>query len=86
MIEGTYLDKEEAKKIFNELEIEFVPVLEFKNLNEAINYVKETEDSIQQPGDKIEGLVCYPTERIYDHKGSRIIVKIKRKDLAKLID
>ena len=86
MIDDTYLDKENSQKIFKELGIEFVPVMAFENLQQAINYVENVEESIQCKGDKIEGLVCYPIKRIYDHQGNRIIVKIKKKDLAKLID
>lgn len=86
MVEDTYLDKETSYKMFEEIGIEFVPVMLFKNLQEAIDYVKNVEDSIQCQGDKTEGLVCYPIKRVYDHQGNRIIVKIKRKDLAKLLD
>lgn len=84
MIGGIYLDKNTSKQIFNELGLEFVPVLKFNNLQECIDYVYQNKQSIIQPQSKIEGLVCYPTQRIYDHMGNRIIVKIKNKDLAKL--
>lgn len=85
MINDIYLDKNVAEKIFHELGMDFVPFLEFQNLEEAIEYVKEVEESIQCPGCQIEGLVCFPRQRIYDHMGNRVIVKIKKKDLKKLI-
>lgn len=85
MIGDVYLDKAVSKQIFEELGLKFVPVLEFNNLQECIDYVYHNTQSIIQPQSKIEGLVCYPAFRLYDHQGKRIIVKIKNKDLAKLI-
>lgn len=86
MIKDVYLDKEKSKEIFEELGLEFVPVIEFNNLNEAIKYVKENKNSIVDPNVKPEGLVCYPQQRIYNHKGERIIVKIKKRDLDKTLE
>lgn len=86
MIENIYLDKQVSKEIFNELGLVFVPVLEFNNLKSCIDYVYTHKQSIISPENKIEGLVCFPAQRIYDHMGNRIIVKIKNKDLAKLVD
>lgn len=86
MIENIYLDKQVSKELFGEMGLPFVPVLEFANLQECIDYVYNHTQSIIQPESKIEGLVCFPATRIYDHMGNRIIVKIKRRDLAKTID
>jgi hypothetical protein len=85
MIGDIYLDKTVSKQIFEELGLKFVPVLEFNNLQECIDYVHNNKQSIIQPQSKIEGLVCYPAVRLYDHQGKRIIVKIKNKDLSKLV-
>lgn len=85
MIGDIYLDKAVSKELFEELGLKFVPVLEFNNLQECIDYVYNNKQSIIQPQSKIEGLVCYPAVRLYDHQGKRIIVKIKNKDLAKLV-
>ena len=85
MIGDVYLDKAVSRQIFKELGLKFVPVIEFNNLQECIDYVYNNTQSIIQPQSKIEGLVCYPAFRLYDHQGKRIIVKIKKKDLAKLI-
>ena len=86
MIGDVYLDKAVSKQIFEELGLKFVPVLEFNNLQECIDYVYNNKQSIIQPESKIEGLVCYPAVRLYDHQGKRIIVKIKNKDLNKLVE
>lgn len=85
MIGDIYLDKNVSKEIFKEIGIQFVPMIEFNNLQECINFVKTHEQSIIQPESKMEGLVCFPPVRIYDHKGNRIIVKIKNRDLKKII-
>ena len=85
MIDDIYLDKNVSKRIFEELGIQFVPMTEFKNLQTCIDFVKTHEQSIIQPESKMEGLVCFPLVRLYDHKGNRIIVKIKGRDLKKII-
>ena len=85
MIEGTYLDKQVSEAIFESLGIKFVPMIEFRNLQECINFVKNHQQSIIQPESQMEGLVCFPALRLYDHKGNRIIVKIKNRDLKKII-
>lgn len=86
MIGDIYLDKLVSFEIFRELGIDVVPLLGFNNLQECVDYVNTFKQSIVQPESKIEGLVCFPAQRIYDHMGNRIIVKIKNKDLAKLVD
>lgn len=85
MIGDIYLDKNQSKQIFEELGLKFVPMLEFNNLQECIDYVNNHKQSIIQPQSQMEGLVCYPAVRIYDHQGKRIIIKIKNKDLEKLV-
>lgn len=85
MINNIYLDKKVSKEIFEELGIQFVPIIEFNNLQECINFVQTHEQSIIQPESKMEGLVCFPSVRLYDHKGNRIIVKIKGRNLKKII-
>lgn len=84
MINGIYLDKKVAKKIFYELGLDFVPLLTFANLQVCVDYVQSHSLSNVSYSCKMEGLVCCPVQRIYDHMGNRIIVKIKRKDLGKL--
>lgn len=86
MIGDIYLDKAVSLQIFRELGLKPVPLMSFPNIYECIDYVYHNTQSIIQPESKIEGLVCCPVKRIYDHMGNRIIVKIKNKDLAKLVD
>ena len=85
MIEGTYLDKQVSEEIFESLGIKFVPMIEFSNLQGCIDFVINHQSSIIQPESQMEGLVCFPAVRLYDHKGNRIIVKIKNRDLKKIV-
>lgn len=84
MVNDMYLDKFEAKSIFEELGIDFVPMTIFANLGEAIKYVQEHSQSIKHPTCALEGLVCAPAVRIYDVNGKRVIVKIKGRELKKV--
>lgn len=86
MCEDIYLEKNISKEIFESIGIPFVPILKFASLYAAEDWVLNNDKSIIDPTTKIEGLVCYPKERIYNHKGDRIIVKIKKRDLLKLED
>lgn len=84
MIENIYLEKEVSKQLFTEFGINFVKQIEFNNLKEAIDYVKNNDKSLEHFNCYLEGLVVYPIKRIYDHMGNRIIIKIKGRDLQKL--
>jgi len=83
MVDNIYLDRTVTQNILKKIDIQCVPFIMFKDLNEAIEFVKEREKSLSHPQDNLEGVVCVPTQRIYDHMGNRIIVKIKKRDLLK---
>lgn len=84
MVNGIYLDRNDSKTIFTQLNLAFVPTMPFNNIYDAIDYVENHEISIIDKTAKLEGLVCYPAVRLYNHQGERVIVKIKRRDLEKL--
>lgn len=87
MIGDTYLDKMIIKDIFDKFGVETVEFRVVPNLQVAIDYVMNYAEPSEHCDDKyneIEGLVCVPAVRLYDHQGKRIIVKIKKKDLRKL--
>lgn len=84
MVGGKYLSKFVASEIFVKLGIDFVPIINFDNLQSAIDFVKTHENSIKYPDCKMEGLVCVPKCEIYDYSGKRIAVKIKNSMLKKL--
>lgn len=46
MVNSIYLDKKVSEQIFEELGIKFVPVIEFNNLQECIDFVKNHQSSI----------------------------------------
>lgn len=86
MVGGIYLDKSQVGPIMSEFGVEAVEFFEVPNLRKAIEIVwdwapaSHVEDGKQT---RIEGLVCVPLRRLYDHMGHRICVKIKRRDLNK---
>lgn len=89
MIGTTYLDKMIIKDIFDKFGVETVRFSKVDNLQEAIDFVrlnKAPSEHCDTRMNEIEGLVCVPAMRLYDHQGKRIIVKIKKKDLEKLED
>lgn len=84
MVNGTYLNRIAAKQLFNIWGIEYVPVMLMNNLEEAIVFVKTHKESILHPKCDIEGLVCTPMQEIYNKKGERVIIKIKKGVLKRL--
>lgn len=89
MVNGTYLDKLCIHTIFQAFGIPTVPFYIKMNLQECIDIVNNYNESsrfCQKGTTQIEGLVCVPTVRLYDHMGHRIIIKIKKKDLRKLAE
>lgn len=83
MVDNIYLDRTVTQNILKKIDIQCVPFIIFRDLNEAIEFVQEREKSLSHPQDNLEGVVCVPTQRIYDHMGNRVIVKIKKRDLLK---
>ena len=65
-----------------ELNYDFVPIVMKSNIQEAVDYVLETDKSTFSEA-KLEGLVGKPLGDFRDRLGKRIIVKIKKKDLLK---
>lgn len=86
MVNENYIQRESARDIFEKINIPFVPLYIFKNLKEAIDFVKTNPVSQVDNTAYIEGLVCLPYERIYDNQGNRIAVKIKVRDFNKTIN
>lgn len=89
MVNGIYLDKLIIHTIFSNFGITTVPFFIKMNLSECIDIVMNYNGPSQfceKGTTQIEGLVCVPTVRLYDHMGNRIIVKIKKKDLRKMAE
>lgn len=97
MVNGCYLDKMTIKDIFDKFGVETIKFFTVKKLDYAIDIVKNIaaypqdsyhisthcEKNYNESRTTIEGLVCVPAMRIYDHQGKRIIVKIKARDMKK---
>lgn len=86
MVNGTYLDKLTIKEIFDKFGVETVEFFKIQGIDEALQIVASNPLSphCEKGTTRQEGLVCVPTVRIYDHRGKRIIVKIKERDLLKV--
>ena len=87
MVNEVYLDKTAISEIFDKFGVETVRFFEVSNLQEAIEIVSKdglASHNESQKATIMEGLVCVPKFRLYDHMGKRIAVKIKCRDLRKL--
>ena len=76
----TWLDRENVIDIANAFGLKYVPVIHgVKTIQQAIDYIKTNPNSLVG-NKKMEGVVGTPKIRLFNHKGERIIVKIKYKD------
>ena len=92
MVDGYYLDKMVIKDIFQKFGVACVHFTTVSHLSMAIDMVKYWMENSSvskycEDGKQTmpEGLVCVPARRLYDHRGNRVIVKIKVKDLKKTV-
>lgn len=77
--EDIWLKREAVEDIAKMFSIDVVPVLLTGTITEAEEYVKENAtDPVF--GATLEGVVGRPKIEINDRRGSRVIVKVKRKD------
>jgi len=78
LVGDTFLDRtnvEEIAKVFN---VEVVPVVLQGTIQQAVDYVKtKPKSKIAIEEKESEGLVGIPLVRMNDHRGNRVIVKIK---------
>lgn len=82
-VDGVYLSRESVEEIAKAFEINVVPIVLRGTLDQAVAYVKARPKSgISTEEKESEGLVGTPAVRVFDHQGSRIIVKIKVEDFT----
>ena len=79
MINGYFLEFKNVIDIARTLGIDSVPVVAAGTIDDLIKVVAEGRDSTFGTA-KMEGVVARPEHTIYDHRGKRIIVKIKYRD------
>ena len=88
MVGGIYLDKFAIAPIFSLFGVETVTFFMIPNLQTGIDWVAGRgalpSPHCEKGRTPVEGLVCVPQARLYDHMGRRIAVKIKARDLRKL--
>ena len=76
MVDGAFLPRDDVRVIARNFDVEYVPVLGYGTLDEAIEIVKSAPMS--KIGNlPIEGIVARPMVELTDHLKRRIIVKIK---------
>lgn len=78
---GVFLDREQVEDIAKCFNIGVVPIAPVKTIEEAIKFVQKAP--VSMVGKRIrsmEGVVGTPKIRINDHRGNRVIVKIKYED------
>lgn len=89
-VNGIYLDRTIIKDIFAKFGVPVVNTFVAK-LNELIASMAHqimankvpTSPLCEKGKTPIEGYVCTPIVRLYDHQGNRVIVKVKYRDLRK---
>jgi ATP-dependent RNA circularization protein (DNA/RNA ligase family) len=83
MVGETFLDREGVEDIAKAFGLDVVPIVLEGTIQEAVEYVKAHPKSVVAKQElETEGLVGVPKVRIFDHRGNRIIVKVKVKDFA----
>ena len=78
-INGFWLSRENVEDIGEKLNISVVPNVGFGNIKDAVNLVQGGFESHLRETPP-EGIVLRPTTEIFNHKGKRIIAKLKLKD------
>lgn len=86
MVNRIYLDKLTIAPIFDLFGIETVPFFEMPSIPDCVDWVfhrHSPSPHCEKGSTPVEGLVCVPKARLYDHQGNRVCVKIKARDLRK---
>lgn len=71
-----WLSRANVEDIAHMFNVDVVPIVFEGTIKKAIDFVKSQPDSTIGMA-KMEGLVCRPKVNLYDHKGNRLIVKVK---------
>lgn len=81
---NTFVDRESVEDIAKSFRIECVPIVLRGTIQEAVDFVKTSPKSVIAKEEKtMEGLVGVPAVRAFDHKGNRVIVKVKVEDFIR---
>lgn len=84
-VEHTYLERSDAEEIAKCFGVDMVPVVLSGPLQDGVQYVKSKPLSVISKHEQIsEGVVGVPKVRAYDHRGDRVIVKIKVRDFIQI--
>jgi len=76
-VNNIILSREYLEGICNRLCLTYLPVMEFDNLEEAVELVRNGLKSSLNPLKTAEGIVVTPKANLYTGRGERIVYKIK---------
>jgi len=81
MVGNVFLERENIEEIAKAFNLQVVPIIPVRTINEAVQYVKTKPLSAVGKGIReIEGVIGVPRIRMTDFRGNRVIVKIKVED------
>lgn len=81
---NSFLDREGVEDIAKGFGIKTVPVVLRGTIQEAVDFIKTPPNSVIAKEEKtMEGVVGVPAIRTYDHRGRRVIIKVKVEDFIK---
>lgn len=84
-VNGIFLSRESVEEIAKTFSLKVVPIVLEGTIEQGIEFVKSRPNSAIAIKDyPMEGIIGTPAQRILDHRGHRVIVKIKYEDFKNL--
>lgn len=79
----TFLEREGVEDVAHSFGIGVVPIVLVGTIQEAVDFVKNKPKSrVSEQEKEMEGVVGTPKVRLFDHRGKRVIVKVKVEDFS----
>ena len=83
MVGDTFLSRTDVEEIATAFGVRIVPVVLTGTIDNAVQYVKSKPNSVfAETPRPSEGLVGVPAVRLFDHRGNRVIIKVKVDDFV----
>ena len=82
LIGDTWLRRDSVEDIAKTFGVDAVPIVGEGTIDEAIQYVKSSPQSVLSDRAPMEGVVARPACELFDRMGRRVIVKIKVRDFV----
>lgn len=82
-VDGVFLAREDVEDVAQSFNLNVTPVVTEGKIQDAVDFIKSKPKSLIAGQEReMEGLVGVPEKRVYDHRGNRVITKIKSEDFA----